>query len=106
MVLKDTATTETYTLSLHDALPIFSGQTDNTNDAGLLPIDLELTKGVDNATPLVGSNVRSEEHMSELQALRHIVCRTLLKIKDVLPSGLSYDSDDIGGSYNSSTAVS
>src|ERR1035441_11133705 len=62
----DTATTEIYTLSLHDALPICPARhrTDST-----LPesVAFETRTG------------RSEEHTSELQSLRHLVCRLLLE---------------------------
>src|ERR1039458_4762441 len=65
----DTATTEIYTLSLHDALPI-SG--DQGPAAG----------GVDpGIAGLPGDSWRSEEHTSELQSLRHLVCRLLLEKK-------------------------
>src|SRR5438552_14070012 len=71
----DTAPTEIYTLSLHDALPISwgSGGTDCTS----LPL-----VAMDGGPRLVGwSNVRSEEHTSELQSPDHLVCRLLLEKK-------------------------
>src|SRR5688572_32347456 len=65
----DTATTEIYTLSLHDALPISS-------PCG--PIDQHGDKD-DNAG---GEQlVRSEEHTSELQSQSNLVCRLLLEKK-------------------------
>src|ERR1039458_8133278 len=65
----DTATTEIYTLSLHDALPISPKARPATTSAGRLST----------ARP---TWPRSEEHTSELQSLRHLVCRLLLeKIK-------------------------
>src|SRR2546430_15213703 len=79
----DTATTEIYTLSLHDALPI-SGPA----NSGTLPFRYEgqpdncgiLTDGCANN---VGSltNPRSEEHTSELQSQSNLVCRLLLEKK-------------------------
>src|SRR5258705_12128132 len=69
----DTATTEIYTLSLHDALPILLAR----SWPGLLlqvPSISSLLKGVYNPK-------RSEEHTSELQSLRHLVCRLLLEKK-------------------------
>src|SRR5256885_6792303 len=75
----DTATTEIYTLSLHDALPILlrerralaSAQRDR--DAELLEILRErLAAEVE---------VRSEEHTSELQSPCNLVCRLLLEKK-------------------------
>src|SRR2546425_10492712 len=75
----DTATTEIYTLSLHDALPIFVEVQDGDQDPGHGgeddQADLELQP----------THVRSEEHTSELQSLAYLVCRLLLekKKKDV-----------------------
>src|SRR5271170_8481479 len=65
----DTATTEIYTLSLHDALPI-SGP-----DAGGVPA------GIPVAEEFSLRNTRSEEHTSELQSRVDIVCRLLLEKK-------------------------
>src|SRR5215831_8921447 len=64
----DTATTEIYTLSLHDALPISP-----TSCSGAMYVGLPFRM------PLRVS--RSEEHTSELQSLRHLVCRLLLEKK-------------------------
>src|SRR5215204_683157 len=66
----DTATTEIYTLSLHDALPISSSPSKLTPPAGM-------------GLPLVRSMVswRSEEHTSELQSHSDLVCRLLLEKK-------------------------
>src|SRR3989442_15906434 len=66
----DTATTEIYTLSLHDALPI--SVMNAINDA-LLPLNARVT-----AMPFTP---RSEEHTSELQSRPHLVCRLLLEKK-------------------------
>src|SRR6266705_6552015 len=63
----DTATTEIYTLSLHDALPI-SGR----------PQGSGVGKGPHLA---VGDGRRSEEHTSELQSPYDLVCRLLLEKK-------------------------
>src|SRR5258708_39609656 len=84
----DTATTEIYTLSLHDALPICTG-TDvvmETADVTLMSGDL---RGVPRAIILSRSTMnvirqnlgRSEEHTSELQSPDHLVCRLLLEKK-------------------------
>src|SRR3712207_7448335 len=78
----DTATTEIYTLSLHDALPIF----DRRIDALLgkparkddVPVD-NRARGVDDR--IVGVVARSEEHTSELQSRQYLVCRLLLEKK-------------------------
>src|SRR5947199_7392692 len=65
----DTATTEIYTLSLHDALPIC-----DVDEIG--PDD-----GLGGAAVRRRRGGRSEEHTSELQSLRHLVCRLLLEKK-------------------------
>src|SRR5258705_12975574 len=68
----DTATTEIYTLSLHDALPIFSSSKICKESPGMTPSSSGQPR------PCPG---RSEEHTSELQSLRHLVCRLLLEKK-------------------------
>src|SRR6266487_937661 len=65
----DTATTEIYTLSLHDALPI---SRDRSCRSGASP------PARSGAPPL---SSRSEEHTSELQSPVHLVCRLLLEKK-------------------------
>src|SRR5574341_2570982 len=62
----DTATTEIYTLSLHDALPISKNWHSLKN---WVPKSLSMRK------------IRSEEHTSELQSPTNIVCRLLLEKK-------------------------
>src|SRR5947199_8477213 len=70
----DTATTEIYTLSLHDALPI------SPASAGGAP--RSSTRATSSPAARTGSDpCRSEEHTSELQSLRHLVCRLLLEKK-------------------------
>src|SRR2546422_2985012 len=66
----DTATTEIYTLSLHDALPI-----------SLTCRLLVLWSSAVTASRAVSSKGRSEEHTSELQSRLHLVCRLLLEKK-------------------------
>src|SRR5215467_15985026 len=68
----DTATTEIYTLSLHDALPIYLHQ---------LLADSELRVGFEARHVEVADEDRSEEHTSELQSPCNIVCRLLLEKK-------------------------
>src|SRR2546426_6349287 len=66
----DTATTEIYTLSLHDALPILAatqGHAESMNRIGILYA--------------TGRGLRSEEHTSELQSPCNLVCRLLLEKK-------------------------
>src|SRR5229473_8541543 len=69
----DTATTEIYTLSLHDALPI----------SGLGAKQHELAAEVLKRHDLARRQRcrRSEEHTSELQSLAYLVCRLLLEKK-------------------------
>src|SRR5229473_8640047 len=71
----DTATTEIYTLSLHDALPISPGTERWPVKTGT---DGDVAKV---AKVLVPATVRSEEHTSELQSLAYLVCRLLLEKK-------------------------
>src|SRR2546422_4266704 len=79
----DTATTEIYTLSLHDALPI-----------SLVLYDVSSSYFEGRSCPLAGRGFsrdkrrgslqivyRSEEHTSELQSRLHLVCRLLLEKK-------------------------
>src|SRR5471030_2443882 len=68
----DTATTEIYTLSLHNALPISSPASAQADIASAIAPHLEHEQVV---------FLRSEEHTSELQSLRHLVCRLLLEKK-------------------------
>src|SRR5437764_4152352 len=67
----DTATTEIYTLSLHDALPIFL---DLGEEHVLLVVVVV-------AADLEQRPLRSEEHTSELQSPMYLVCRLLLEKK-------------------------
>src|SRR3712207_8280000 len=80
----DTATTEIYTLSLHDALPI-------STVTGLLGSVICLIKLLLTANafelPIKANKIvtiiriRSEEHTSELQSRQYLVCRLLLEKK-------------------------
>src|SRR2546422_7123536 len=72
----DTATTEIYTLSLHDALPICAATLEEiAQDRNVLE---DRHAGLD----LLGRFPdRSEEHTSELQSRLHLVCRLLLEKK-------------------------
>src|SRR3712207_9437674 len=89
----DTATTEIYTLSLHDALPIsereqrHQTQHQQVGERVLPEPGLELAhepagpgaQRVAKGSP--GCQVRSEEHTSELQSRQYLVCRLLLEKK-------------------------
>src|SRR5260221_7184901 len=74
----DTATTEIYTLSLHDALPIST----STTDCWRWPPMIYLPFGRVLSYPERQINHwRSEEHTSELQSHSDLVCRLLLEKK-------------------------
>src|SRR5690606_39401883 len=78
----DPATTEIYTLSLHDALPISS---DRTRARAAAPSGAAASTGSaisGRATRSGGGEAaRSEEHTSELQSRENLVCRLLLEKK-------------------------
>src|SRR5437899_9111150 len=76
-----TATTEIYTLSLHDALPISVRLTSRAGTK-VGSSDPVVPRGRAIAQRIKGTpGIRSEEHTSELQSLRHLVCRLLLEKK-------------------------
>src|SRR3712207_8902531 len=83
----DTATTEIYTLSLHDALPIWNGDRSRARLRGALPGAGLLRRGVPDEPARPGARRcrpeprRSEEHTSELQSRQYLVCRLLLEKK-------------------------
>src|SRR2546425_9008195 len=74
----DTATTEIYTLSLHDALPI-SGDSSTTGRIRSASAVTGWSQCSSHGFPPTSS--RSEEHTSELQSLAYLVCRLLLEKK-------------------------
>src|SRR5689334_25123297 len=87
-----TATTEIYTLSLHDALPISvrepSGSNRWTSQCRLLPTCARTCRSLKPPRSCAASRnarmsltSRSEEHTSELQSQFHLVCRLLLEKK-------------------------
>src|SRR5205814_10640053 len=94
-----TATSEIYTLSLHDALPILAS-TLSPRRPGALALDLAAGPGrhalylaelgyrvsawdiAEVGLQVMRDELRSEEHTSELQSLRHLVCRLLLEKKN------------------------
>src|SRR5258705_2424704 len=90
----DTATTEIYTLSLHDALPICHAR-GTAPDASPRPAAAAARRARPRVTTMPRRSAsrraaprcssdpgRSEEHTSELQSLRHLVCRLLLEKKN------------------------
>src|SRR2546422_11091932 len=76
----DTATTEIYTLSLHDALPISRSAPWRWPCRGARP--RSSSAGQRSLSPCC-SAARSEEHTSELQSRLHLVCRLLLEKKKI-----------------------
>src|SRR3712207_8099388 len=90
----DTATTEIYTLSLHDALPI------SYEPAGRLLVRVGVPSHrhqrprkrrmttMTTIAPMMTS--RSEEHTSELQSRQYLVCRLLLETKICPPIPPTY----------------
>src|SRR5258707_10468024 len=89
----DTATTEIYTLSLHDALPILLlalptlAIAENAPPARVAPALWRIHSGT-STVYLFGSFhiLRSAEHTSELQSRQYLVCRLLLEKKTVRAS--------------------
>src|SRR5690242_21217328 len=91
----DPATTEIYTLSLHDALPIFRRPTssrrrgrkvqrDATPSADREPSGwISRSASASRSTRRASSSGRSEEHTSELQSHVNLVCRLLLEKKKI-----------------------
>src|SRR5580698_11553801 len=75
----DTATTEIYTLSLHDALPISPWR---------------MTTSRSQTARTTERSWRSEEHTSELQSHVNLVCRLLLEKKKKMTNNL--DNDEKG----------
>src|SRR5690348_18176213 len=88
--LNNTATTEIYTLSLHDALPIlcFCGGGERAWSAGTHSLAARPLTGICQSRyshrlwpAFAAPYARSEEHTSELQSPVHLVCRLLLEKK-------------------------
>src|SRR3712207_6847416 len=91
-LFNDTATTEIYTLSLHDALPIYaSGNRAGTSEVAgacepwntpcaiaLRSIAIEIALRASTLSRGATVSVRSEEHTSEVQSRQYLVCRLLL----------------------------
>src|SRR5688572_32396684 len=91
-VFNDPATTEIYTLSLHDALPISAGQCCGPADQGRYGIAPPRRHGDRSGcrseaywpryrAAALHRESRSEEHTSELQSQSNLVCRLLLEKK-------------------------
>src|SRR3989442_6401354 len=86
----DTATTEIYTLSLHDALPISPSNSKSHRMPTLqtylflAPVQFVQLMATVRSFVLLLVTLRSEEHTSELQSRPHLVCRLLLEKKQQL----------------------
>src|SRR3989442_4726990 len=78
----DTATTEIYTLSLHDALPISASGGVNMSESFGGVVGLVTLPAGEMRKPTFATPERSEEHTSELQSRPHLVCRLLLETKN------------------------
>src|SRR2546430_9381193 len=95
----DTATTEIYTLSLHDALPIYRER--GAGGGAVLGAQVEEQRGQAEggaehhagghvpAAAALDADHRSEEHTSELQSQSNLVCRLLLEKKKTTSSTTS-----------------
>src|SRR3712207_8347804 len=91
----DTATTEIYTLSLHDALPISQSSratqyqrvdarnTMRTPPSMIVPSATLLKDRRRRSGFAASASTRSEEHTSELQSSQYLVCRLLLEKKNL-----------------------
>src|SRR5260370_1712022 len=84
----DTATTEIYTLSLHDALPICLAGVGGHHELPLFFQSGQSGKSILSQVPVPPSDRlpmsrRSEEHTSELQSHLNLVCRLLLEKKKI-----------------------
>src|SRR2546430_4182089 len=93
----DTATTEIYTLSLHDALPISRRQRSTTAAPGRVSSAPSIRP-----TP----RTRSEEHTSELQSQSNLVCRLLLEKKKTTYCGTAPWHSEIPSNTITSTPSS
>src|SRR2546430_13460914 len=92
----DTATTEIYTLSLHDALPISRDHAiGRAGDADRVTGDVVATGCAERREGEHGA--RSEEHTSELQSQSNLVCRLLLEKKNKTLTGCAYHHNATAG---------
>src|SRR3712207_8446014 len=95
----DTATTEIYTLALHDALPIFDGR----NRPSSVRREVAAEVSCDSPGPSAASTTlipvrdpgRSEEHTSELQSRQYLVCRLLLEKRQTGKPGAVHRVDGV-----------
>src|SRR5258707_9791657 len=90
----DTATTEIYTLSLHDALPISTASTTSRALPTLRPKTRSMSV-ISDMDRVLGRN-RSEEHTSELQSRQYLVCRLLLEKKKLYVFSIDLSAKYVG----------
>src|SRR5690606_41850141 len=90
LFFNDTATPDIYTLSLHDALPIFARQVLAIGD--LVECGLDIHQA---AFFWLKSRARSEEHTSELQSRENLVCRLLLEKNNTIVLTSSIEASPI-----------
>src|SRR5436190_17129422 len=93
LFFNDTATIEIYTLSLHDALPIFSGCAVISKPALRSIASTQARLGIHQLVQ--SSAYRSEEHTSELQSHSDLVCRLLLEKKKPSPLMAMYPRQEL-----------
>src|SRR2546430_11550512 len=95
----DTATTEIYTLSLHDALPISFENANGENPFAVqsaLQTVMQRNAGIirdKSGLETALAELRSEEHTSELQSQSNLVCRLLLEKKKKHTTYMARQSD-------------
>src|SRR5437762_9485657 len=83
----DAATTEIYTLSLHDALPICLDVARHGGEGRRVVRYFAVVRPCPTYGLVVLGAVRSEEHTSELQSPMYLVCRLLLEKKKQMRGG-------------------
>src|SRR5690349_24070759 len=101
--MNHTATTEIYTLSLHDALPIWARCTYRSRRPPRRALASTVLRS---SVVSENSAARSEEHTSELQSRRDLVCRLLLEKKKKSQHGEVWKRKSSAGSEHSIPAVS
>src|SRR3712207_8970191 len=106
LLFNDTATTEIYALSLHDALPISAGgpagrrrprseaaPLARAHGRRVAPVAVaRLPEGVRDPRDREAGHDRSEEHTSELQSRQYLVCRLLLEKKTTTENAMPHPS--------------
>ncbi len=85
-----------------DTFTLASGVNNFTIDAGLRPIDLDLTKSVSDSTPSVGSNITYTLTVTNASGFS---TATGVSVQDVLPPGVTFVSSSGLGTYDSATGI-